>query len=340
MSPPTLLVFIPKSYPVSIYRAKNLIKSTRGREAISWLLNECKDVACIVVANKKFSLAGKFFEYIFEPVLKTHNSWFYAIGFHNFVANLLYMLSVAKDKRAEYILSKFEKLMRTLDVDDLEQLLTTSEQIIKINDPLGLILTFGICHIDKIKDLSKIKGVSRWALELTTTSLFWMLSFWSERFDLMEVYCDKSEPLDINRPLFDTMIGRKDIIYMKLGSQPDRALTYNLSGPIELVDSKQSPGIQIADVLSGSIAFALKNPDNILSKKWLELAKSMFSPFCILPDRKAIDLRERDPVINVMILHELVDRTLKGKSLFIDMPEFILAARRLHKLSPPAYHED
>ena len=325
-------------------KAKNLIKSTRGREAISWLLNECKDVACIVVANKEFSLAGKFFEYIFEPVLKTHNSWFYAIGFHNFVANLLYMLSVAKDKRAEYILSKFETLMRTLDVDDLERLLTTSEQIIKINDPLGLILTFGICHIDKIndeiKDLSKIEGVSRWALELTTTSLFWMLSFWSERFDLMEVYCDKSEPLDINRPLFDTMIGRKDIIYMKLGSQPERALTYNLSGPIELIDSQQSPGIQIADVLSGSIAFALKNPDNILSKKWLELAKSMFSPFCIVPDPKAIDLRERDPVINIMILHELVDRTLKGKSLFIDMPEFILASRRLYKLSPPTYHED
>jgi hypothetical protein len=104
---------------------------------------------------------------------------------------------------------------------------------------------------------------------------------------------------------------------MKLGSQPGHALTYNLSGPVELIDSQQSPGIQIADVLSGSIAFALKNPDDILSKKWSELAKSMFSPFCILPDSKAIDLRERDPVINVMILHELVDRTLKGKSLFI-----------------------
>ena len=107
-------------------KAKNLVKHKQGREAVSWLLNECKDVASIVVANKNLALAGKFFEYIFEPVLKTHNSWFYAVGFHNFVANFLYMLSAAKDKRAEYVLSRFEKLMRTLDADDLEQLLNNS----------------------------------------------------------------------------------------------------------------------------------------------------------------------------------------------------------------------
>lgn len=325
-------------------KGKNLVRHKQGREAISWLLSECGDVACIVVANKKFALAGKFFEYIFEPVLKTNNSLFYAVGFHRFIANLLYILFESKDEYAEDIFGEFETLMRTQDLDVLEQLLTPADQAIKFSDPLGQILTFSLCHREKIKgeiqDLSEINGVSRWALELTTTSLFWMLSFWSERFDLMEVYCDKSEPLDTNRQLFDTMIGRQDRIYMKLGSQPERALTYNLAGPITLLDSQQSPGIQIADVLSSSIAFALKNPDDELSKKWLELAERMFSPFCILPDTRAVDLRERDPFINALILHELVDRTLKGRSLFVDMAEFIGTARRLYQLSPPTPPED
>lgn len=325
-------------------KGKNLLRYERGREAILWLLNECKDIACIVVANKKFALAGKFFEYIFEPVLRANNSLFYAVGFHRFIANLLYILFESKDGYAEDILGEFETLMRTQDPDVLERLLTPADQAIKFSDPLGQILTFSLCHRgkikDEIKDLSEVNGVSRWALELTTTSLFWMLSFWSERFDLMEVYCDKSQPLDTNRQLFDTMIGRQDRIYMKLGSQPERALTYNLAGPITLLDSQQSPGIQIADVLSSSIAFALKNPDNELSKKWLELAESMFSPFCILPDIKAVNLRERDPYINALILHELVDRTLKGRSLFVEMAEFIGTARRLYQLSPPTPQED
>ena len=325
-------------------KGKNLVRHKHGREAISWLLKECGDVACIVVANKKFALAGKFFEYIFEPVLKTNSSLFYAVGFHTFIANLLHILLESKDEYAEDILGEFEALMRTQDPDVLERLLTPPAQAITLSDPLGQILTFSLCHREKIrgemKDLCEISGLSRWALELTTTSLFWMLSFWSERFYLMQAYCDKSEPLDTNLQLFDAMIGRQDRIYMKLGSQPERALTYNLAGPITLLDSQKSPGIQIADVLSSSIAFALKNPDDELSKKWLELAESMFSPFCILPDIKAVDLRERDPFINGLILHELVDRTLKGRSLFVDMEDFILTARRLYQLSPPTPQED
>ncbi len=325
-------------------KGRKLVKYENGRTAISWLLSKCRDIACIVVANKKYALAGKFFEYIFEPVLKENNSLFYAVGFHKFIANLMYVFFESKNEYTEDILDEFESLMRTQNLDVLERLLTPTDMAIKFSDPLGQILTFAICHKDKIKEeidsLSGINGISRWVLELTTTSLFWTLSLWSEHFDVMEVYCDKSEPLESQQELFNTMIGRKDRIYMKLGSEPEHALTYNLKDPIKFIDSQQSPGVQIADVLSSSIAFALKNPNDKLSKKWLKLAQNMFSPFCIIPDSKALDLRDRDPFINALILNELVERTLKGKSLFIDMPEFILSARRLYQLSPPTYPED
>ncbi len=324
-------------------KGKNLVRYPRGQEAISWLLSECSDIACITVSNKNFALAGKFYEYIFEPILKPQNSLFYAVGFHLFIANLLYVLFESKGKRAGQILDNFEALMRTKDTRFLKLLLTPTGEGIKFSNPLDLILTFSLCHSDKIKDeiksLSEIHGVSRWALELTATSLFWLLSFWSERFDSMEVYCDKSEPLDTNQSVFDAMVGREDRVYMKLGNQPESAITFNLARPIELIDSQQSPGIQIADIISSSIAFALRSPEDEISKGWLKLAEGMFSTFCILPNLSAIDLNERDPFINSLILHELVDRTLKGRSLFSDMTNFITTARRLYRLSPPTYQE-
>jgi hypothetical protein len=320
-------------------KGKNLVRTHKGRAAISWLLSECRDNACVTIANKNFALAGKFYEYVFEPILRPQNSLFYAVGFHRFISNFLYICFQARSRRAEKIMTNFEALMRTQDLRFLNPLLAPKGISVEFRDPLNLILTFGLCHSEKIKEeiqhLSKVDGVSRWALELTTTSLFWILSYWSERFESMEVYCDKSHPLEANRSVFNTMIGREDKIYMKLGNQPERSLTYNLARPVELLDSKQSSGIQIADIISSSVAFALKEPEDELSKKWLDLVSSMTNTSCILPDLDAIDLSKRDPFINGLILHELVDRTLKGKSIFSDMPSFISTMRRAYKLSPP-----
>ena len=324
-------------------KGKNLVRTGKGREAISWLLAQCKDIACITIANKNYALAGKFFEYIFEPVLKPQNSLFYAVGFHTYIANLLYTMVQAKRRHAENVLDNFETLMRAQASGFLEPLFAPQGLGVEFKEPLNLILTFSLCHREEIKQeiqsLSSIEEVSRWALELTTTSLFWILSYWSERFDSMEVYCDKSEPLDANRSVFDAMVGREDKIYMKLGNQPEHALTYNLAKPIELIDSQQSPGIQIADVITSSVAFAFRNPEKELSKEWLEFAGNMTNTSCILPDLNEIDLRKRKPFINSLILYELVDRTIKGRSLFTDMDKFIEILIRSFPDSPLALSE-
>lgn len=318
-------------------KGMNLVGHRRGQQAISWLLNKCKGISCIAVSNKKFALAGKFFEYIFEPVLAPNNSIFYALEFHLFIANLLYVLFESKDEHAEDIMNAFQTLMRTQDPSGLEQLLAPIDARIKLGNPLGQILTFVVCHknqiVEEIKRLSEIDGLKNWVLELTTTSLFWLLSFWGERFDSIEVYCDKSKPLEINRELFDALIGRQDRIYMKLGKKPEVLLTYNLARPVILVDSIQSPGVQIADILASSIAYGFKNPNDSLSKEWLSLADSMFSSTCILPDLKALDLHEREPFINALVLQELVDRTLKGRSLLVDWDKFLLTAERIYEYS-------
>lgn len=320
-------------------KGKNLVGQNQGRKAISWLLNEVKDSTCIAVSNKKYALAGKFYEYVFEPVLAPQNSIFYSVDFHKFIATLMYVLFEAKDQYAEDILTEFENLMRTQDVTHLEPLLSPIDKDIQLADPLGQILTFTLCHRERIaneiKSLGDVDGIAKWALELTTTSLFWILSYWSERFECVDVFCDHSKPLVAERDLYDVMIGREEKIYMKLGSRPEAALTFNLSGPICLVDSEQTPGVQIADVISSSLAYAYKNSADTLSKEWLSLADKMAFGPCILPETSAVDLRHKRPFINGLILHELVDRTIKGNSLFTDMDEFILTSEITYDRFPP-----
>lgn len=40
--------------------------------------------------QKQYSLAGKFFEYLIEPMVSDVNSFYYDSGFHKFIANGLY----------------------------------------------------------------------------------------------------------------------------------------------------------------------------------------------------------------------------------------------------------
>ena len=45
----------------------------------------------MALSNKRYALAGKFFEYIFEPVLAQKNRLFYERDFHKFVAMAVYL---------------------------------------------------------------------------------------------------------------------------------------------------------------------------------------------------------------------------------------------------------
>lgn len=311
-------------------KGSNLTGHRKGQEAISWLLKECKDTSRISISNKKYALAGKFFEYIFEPVLAPVNSLFYALEFHLFIANLLYIFFISREEYAEVIMSEFQAFMRKHDPSSLDRILLPFDRGLEIGKPLGQILTFLICHkgiiVEEIERLSEIEGLRDWVLELTTTSLYWLLSYWGGRFPSIEVYCDKSKPLELNRELFNALVGRQDKIYMKLADKPEVLLTYNLAKPICLVDSSESPGIQIADVLASSMAYAFKYPDYSCSNEWISLANSMFHSTCIIPAMNSVDLRRKEPFVNALVLQELVNRTLGGKPLLVDWEEFITIA--------------
>ena len=131
-------------------KGASLLKSSKGRRTISWLLAKSSRYSHVMVANKEYALAGKFSEHIFEPALSERNSLFYAIGFHRFIATLLYMCNRAADPNVGSALRNFAEMMRSMNPDQLESVLASLDHFDQSN-PIGMVLAFALCHQSRIK---------------------------------------------------------------------------------------------------------------------------------------------------------------------------------------------
>ena len=300
------------------------MRNRPGREAASWILENCKPDIRIVYADKRFALAGKFYEYVFEPVLAKNSAGFYAIGLHKFVAMIIYATS--KDFQDDMlVLEAFGNTMASLDMGHLEQILDP-ERDRRLSDPMQYIVRFTRCHLDTIAEsiavLQSNDEVGSWILELSTTSLHLLLGSWGAGFERIQVYCDMSKPILAGRDVFSVFVGRKDKRYIDFGDGSEVPITYNLAGPIQLVDSRCVPGVQIADVISSCVLSAFRNPDKEISRKWLNSLKASFVRL-IVPDWPQVDLRRQGPFVNRLVLEELVRRSEKGQDLLVNMEKVI-----------------
>lgn len=308
-----------------------LTKRRQGRKAILWLWHEVGQRSKIAVAEKVFALAGKFFEYMFDPPLAKGNSLFYSIGFHKFIANYLYISYVSGDADTRKMFKDFEDLMRTHKPEDVEQVLSPLDRL-STSDPLHAMLGFCLCNQNSIKDeikhLRDLDKGTRWDLELSQTMVHWLLAFWGEEFEKLEAYCDESKPIESNMEMFNQFIGRKDKAYIRLGGEPSPSLVYNLSGPIELVDSKKYPGVQIADVIASSIAYSLKNMGEEFSNQCMELASDSIT-VGIAAEPEEFQPNQTKGDLNMLVLLELLARSVRSENLFDGMREYILQQNSL-----------
>ena len=132
--------------------------------------------------------------------------------------------------------------------------------------------------------------------------------------------------------VFNQMIGRNDKFYFPVGQQDSPSVIYNLAGPIQLEDSRNCPGIQIADVIASSVAYALNNPDDCWSQEWWELPEEMIA-VPVGPEFKHIYLSLEGPAINSMVLRKLYERSIRGEDLLDGLGEFILAVKSSYSSS-------
>jgi len=306
-------------------KGANLVKFSKGRKAVSAVLGMYHDRIKVTVYDKKYALACKFFEYIFEPTIATVNSMFYGIHFHRFISNVLHMHFKSEARYAEEIFADFQLFMRSFDAKSTNYLFSPY-RLPEISPVLESIRDFSSTNRDLIVYELEHLGSSdlgKWILELSDSSLHSLLSHWGECHVELDVYCDSSKPLQEAPQIFDAMIGRKDRKYLEFDGKK-RLLTYNLKDKVKFVDSKQFPGIQLADVAASAFGYMFQFPGEEISQKWGEYLKCVHED-SVLPDYDYIDLKKPEVIRNAIVLEELCARSREGKPLTDNFKEFLTA---------------
>lgn len=308
---------------------QKLIKYSKGRQAIAHILTTFSDRAKVTVHHKKYNLACKFYEYIFEPTIASKNSIFYNLGFHRFISHLLYLHFQSKSDYAEEIFNDFYELMRAKDNAGLVYLFS-SLSLPNIPPALDTIREFCVHQRDVInEDLDSLKGTGtgKWILDLTHASLLSLLGEWGQEFNQMEVFCDASKPLQEQIGIFQIMVNKDEKLFMELAGQ-QHAISFNLASLPQLVDSQSHPGIQIADVLAGTFAFVfrenLKGNCNSYPQEWIPYLEKCISPYSVIPDpEEHLDWTKINVKRNYLILEELTERSIRNASLLDGIDIFL-----------------
>lgn len=323
-------------------KSGNLVKSPKGLRALDEILEILDGRYKICICDKKYVIAGKFFEYIFEPALAQKNSIFYGINFHRFITDYLHLKLVTQDKSAEVIFEEFYTVMKQ-GVDTPTQSLfhLVSNQ----PDPvLSQIQKFA--HYNKDSFLYEMEGylgegAGKWILDITTTCLFSSLGKWGQEIDILDVYCDSSKPLNANQEIFNNMVGRtekKSQIHEKMNLE--QPITFNLKQPIQLVDSKSFYGIQLADAIAGSFNYAYKNikdKENHFAQKWMsKIFKDESTLVTFLGgDFEYANVEKASVMLNWLILNHIVQKCDEGLPILENISNEIISLRNMILLNPP-----
>jgi hypothetical protein len=270
---------------------------------------------------KPYALAGKLFEYIFEPAFSKCNSIFYEIDFHRFISTLLFAFFRASNTNTSILLQQFSTFARDGDKSALAAMFPLPGTIDYRSNPLHAIGVFAELHRDQITEEMlgfREPGVPNWILDLTTTSLYHLLVKWGAKFESLEVTCDEAKPLKGDLPLFNAMVGRTEKAKVSFQGR-EHGILFNLSRPLEFGKSHEIPGLQLADVVAAA-AGAVWNASysakpNKLLHGWRDLLVGGLADDSIWPDLSVADLSRPEAFANSAVLMELVDRAVAGRDL-------------------------
>jgi len=332
-------------------KGRKLLKHNTGRKLITSLLNRCLPSSKSLVSNKKFALSCKLFEHIFEPVLANNNYLFYSVGFHKFVSNVLYLETVAKWRFAEEMLQHFQDMMKSKDSTGLVSFFAGQDRKSKKRTISEQIAKFAIAHRSAIdEELSSLSGAAltrRWTLDLTTTSLDGLLSYWGESNTSLDVICDDSPPLRdgagiFNRFFLNNAAHKKKRKRRFLEIEGRRSLlNYELGRPLRLGNSKVEAGLQLADVIATALVECFENRRAQHSREWGAAfigADAILDGGNIMPEPEAADLRLPNVMVNALLLQELIRRTEKGLDLLDGLGSYVAGLySRMPGISAPNF---
>ncbi len=306
----------------------NLIRRTRGKNAILEILQEIQNDIKISIDDKRYALAGKFFEYIFEPILAQKSSIFYQLNFHKYISNVLYISFVSNDSIANDMLVIFEELVRKKDFSLLEKIISLLEKKHENRDIIKFftdILLFIDIHQETI--YNEIKDLPLWTNDLSISSLNSLFSEWGETKKEIIAFCDNSKPIEAQKDFFKNMMGRTDIVYHPFINNDGKPIpmTYNLK-ELNLVDSKEHAGIQLADIVAtaSTYTFQMNEEKNEFTDKYFSILNNKIAFGSVFPDFNHIDLKKKEVRLNAYIFEEIISRTKNKISILDDIESAIL----------------
>ena len=306
-------------------KGSKLIKFNKGRKAIDEILNRFGPRLKISISEKKFALACKFHEYIFEPCYSDANSLFYEIGFHRFIANILYSEFIARAAGAEQIFEEFEALIRNKDERNLKTIFSSSA-LTGNSKIMTHVLEFAQLGADDIRAELKAlgdTGSGKWALDLTNSALFTLLANWGKTYPSITAVCDPSKPLQQSQGIFNAMVGRQgEQMFSDLIGER-HPITFSLAEPLVFADSKTTHGIQLADAAAAAAVYAISSPQDEHTEHWRAIIAQVGHYGSVIPDHG--ELRPSDLRVqrNALVLLELHGRAKRGQSLIEGMGEYI-----------------
>jgi hypothetical protein len=317
-------------------KGKQLIKRPRGRDAIREVIATVGKRSKIFVAEKRYAMACKFFEYVFEPCISGNNVLFYEINFQRFIATLIYVFKQAADRPATEFLLEFKSLMEAGREADLNRLLCPPDAP-NDGDVMSQIAEFAWRNRDAILDEAHdlaTDAIGRWTLDLSSCALESLCREWGQVHDSFHVVCDESNALDHSRMIFDARVGMAEKTTIRLQGK-EHPISYNLASPVTFASSKTTPGIQIADVVAKAGLAIAGGDERVDSMEWAQHLDSAHSEYSIAPEVKHMDLKRPEVQLNALVLCELVQRSRDGRDLLQGMPEFVIRSMQSLRTHPP-----
>lgn len=300
----------------------------RGREAVKWFLKEHGEKVAIFHADKKYSTAGKFFECVFEPVLRPLKPLYYDVLFHRFVSTLLYHAWVSDEPVAVELLQDGQDLVRgKKKPHELARLLREPLHLGGGDDPLTAITAFSYAYRSRILQELDVVGtdadLKRWAMDISNGALVETFHRWGDSGEEIEVICDESKPLEASAEMM------RDIETQPMpeewkGHFPERPVL-RMPKPVQFVNSKGTfVAIQLADLVAGATRIVLTKPKDPEVQDFIPLIETRFLKNCIFPQYEFIDGDCRETVLNIQVLKELARRARAGLDPNHRMDEFVV----------------
>ena len=307
-------------------KASRLMNSRRGQGLVADVISAIQGRFAVNAHDKLLALCGWVFEYVYEPVLRHDLSIFYKKNLHRFIAMYAYLWFQDPDSRAPEAITQFQRYMRSKDIRDAPTLFDQALPPLAdgvLGHPFELVLRFAygyrpeIAHDNACLPLVTADA-GTWVLDLSASALWSHLNHWGLQSEPLEVQCDVSKPLQ--SVVSDFRGNEQDPTILRareLGH--DGKLGWQFAKPIEFVDSRDHPAVQIADLVASTATrvFSRGLPEGF--EATVEILNEGMLRDSIFPDWDVIDLKHREAAVNYLILYELATRADRRANPLLDI---------------------